>query len=104
MVPSAVARAGFMATAYGWLTAASYTLPFAFTCGVCFWLVCGGFPSLQYRALFAALHSSGRGPKNYLAFLDWASSRLILSTTGSALRFPHREIQKYLSTTWRAQS
>ncbi|MFC5104490.1 hypothetical protein [Kibdelosporangium philippinense] len=36
----------------------SYTLPFAFTCRVYFWLVCGGCPSLQYKALFAALHSS----------------------------------------------
>lgn len=96
----AVLRCVLMAPAYGWATAAAYTVPFGIICGVSCWLVFGGLPVLEYRALFAALRKSGRGPADYLDFLDWAQARRLLRPSGSALRFPHREVQEYLAGTW----
>ncbi|WP_343445652.1 NACHT domain-containing protein [Micromonospora schwarzwaldensis] len=62
--------------------------------------ICGGVPARQYANLFRALRRTGRGPKDYLGFLDWARERLLLEANGSALRFPHREIQRHLAETW----
>lgn len=58
-----------------------------------FWLVCGGFPLFQYRALFGALHSSGKGPKTYLSFLDWGHVMPASARRGQRVEVPHREIQ-----------
>jgi hypothetical protein len=77
-------------------------LPFSVVSMTSCWLIFGGAPVLQYRALFRELERSGRGPANYLAFLDWARERLLLQAAGSALRFPHREIQRYLTESWPA--
>jgi hypothetical protein len=75
-------------------------VPFAMICVPSCWLIFGGVPILQYRALFRELERNGRGPRDYLAFLDWASEHLLLQTSGSALRFPHKEIQRYLTELW----
>ncbi|MEU7572907.1 NACHT domain-containing protein [Micromonospora sp. NPDC049240] len=64
------------------------------------WDICGGVPARQYARLFAELRRTGRGPGDYLGFLDWARERLLLEANGSALRFPHREIQNHLAETW----
>lgn len=64
------------------------------------WDICGGIPVRQYANLFRELRRTGRGPRDYLGFLDWARERLLLEANGSALRFPHREIQRHLAETW----
>jgi hypothetical protein len=64
------------------------------------WKICGGHPVRQYDNLFGELQRTDRGPADYLGFLDWARERLLLEANGSALRFPHREIQRHLADTW----
>lgn len=81
---------------YGLLSAAIMTAIFM-TGG---WAICGGIPVWQYSRLFREIHRSGRGPGDYLGFLDWAQERLLLEPNGSALRFPHKEIQRHLAESW----
>jgi hypothetical protein len=82
------------------LFALSTTLPFAVVCATSCWLIFGGVPVLQYRFLFRQLHKTGRAPTDYLSFLEWARKQLLLHTSGSALRFPHKEIQRYFKENW----
>jgi hypothetical protein len=86
------------------LYALSSTLPFAVICASSCWLIFGGVPVLQYRSLFRRLHKAGFAPADYLAFLEWARERLLLHPSGSALRFPHKEIQRYFKENWTGQS
>ncbi|RSM80559.1 hypothetical protein DL991_10630 [Amycolatopsis sp. WAC 01375] len=65
------------------------------------WLVFGGMPVLQYRLLFREIARQGRGPRRYVEFLRWAAENRLLHPAGSAVRFPHREIQRHLKLTWR---
>lgn len=65
------------------------------------WLVFGGMPVLQYRLLFREIARQERGPRRYVEFLRWAAENRLLHPAGSALRFPHREIQRHLQLTWR---
>jgi hypothetical protein len=77
-----------------------FAATFAVICMASCWLIFGGVPVLQYRALFRRLAAQGRGPDNYLAFLEWSRERLLLHTIGSAYRFPHREIMQHLARSW----
>jgi hypothetical protein len=85
------------------LFALSTTLPFAVICAASCWLIFGGVPVLQYRFLLRQLHRTGRAPADYLSFLEWARKRLLLQASGSALRFPHKEIQRYFKDNWTEQ-
>lgn len=83
-------------TRYGLLSAA--VMAVVLMAGV--WAICGGIPVWQYSRLFREIRRSGRGPRDYLGFLDWAQERLLLEPNGSALRFPHKEIQRHLAESW----
>ncbi|PPK71228.1 hypothetical protein V5P93_003093 [Actinokineospora auranticolor] len=96
----AVGRTALMVPTWGLAATAAYALTLAISAGACCWFVFGGFPTLQYRALFRAMAATGRGPRDYLAFLDWARSHLVLRVSGSAVRFPHREIRNHLADKW----
>lgn len=78
----------------------SFAASFAVICMTSCWLMFGGVSDLQYRALFRSLARADYGPTDYLSFLEWSADRRLLQPTGSAFRFPHREIQQHLHESW----
>ncbi|PRY41251.1 hypothetical protein CLV43_1059 [Umezawaea tangerina] len=100
VLPTSLVSLAALYAAYGPGVASAMTLPLALVSSTCCYLLFGGLAHLEYRALFHALHDTGRGPVDYLAFLAWAQENLLLRAHGSALRFPHREIQEHLAANW----
>jgi hypothetical protein len=101
-VPTALAAGIARGLAYSDLAIGlSFGIPFAVICAAACWLLCGGVPWLQYRALARSLERAEYGPRDYLRFLEWSREHLLLLTAGSAYRFPHPEIQRHLAASWR---
>ncbi|GAC1367240.1 MAG: hypothetical protein NVSMB44_32610 [Ktedonobacteraceae bacterium] len=76
---------------------ASYWLlipPLGLMCG----LIAGGLAALQLKGLYWLLWRSGVTPKEYVVFLDEASSRSLLSKAGNGYLFRYPLLQSYFAT------
>ncbi|GLZ36576.1 hypothetical protein [Actinokineospora sp. NBRC 105648] len=100
-VPVTAVRFALTAPVAGLEYAVVFCLPLAVLNIGSSWLVFGGMPVLQYHLLFRKMARQGRGPRHYVEFLRWAVENRLLRPAGSAVRFPHREIQRHLQLTWR---
>lgn len=86
------------------LAGLTWFFSYGIVCAACMWLIFGGAPVMQHRALVHEIARQGYGPLEYLQFLDWATARMLLRTVGSAYVFPHQEIQDYLARSWVEES
>ena len=71
-----------------------YLLALAFSMSA-FWYF--GLPSIQHFSLRTTLYCTGKTPRNYARFLDYATERMLLQRVGGGYRFLHKYLQEHFA-------
>ncbi len=90
---------GFIGRLSGWpVLGLAFALMFGIFFMVCFGLTYGGVAVLSHFLLRYYLWRSGVIPWNFVTFLDFAASRILLRRIGGGYMFYHRLILEYFAS------